>query len=144
MLGPSLRSKEKKVESNPACALHYIFLSIPKLTSQKDCVEALKYVPLDQPSLASHCVGIQQALALATKHAATRRNMAETHSKYRLQSELPRRIQWSSVESDLGRGCTSRIFFDNVTLLFDLSLYVPSTIFQKKSDGSSWVEPVLS
>ena len=84
MLGPSLRSKEKKVESKPACALHYMFLSIPKLTSQKDCVEALKYVPLDQPSLASHCVGIQQALALATKHATTRRNMAETHNIYRI------------------------------------------------------------
>ena len=28
--------------------------------------------------------------------------------------------------------------------LFDLILYVPSTIFQLKKDGSSWVEPVLS
>ena len=28
--------------------------------------------------------------------------------------------------------------------LFDLILYVPSTIFQLNSDGSSWVEPVLS
>ena len=28
--------------------------------------------------------------------------------------------------------------------LFDLILYVPSTIFQLYSDGSSWVEPVLS
>ena len=28
--------------------------------------------------------------------------------------------------------------------LFDLILYVPSTIFQLKRDGSSWVEPVLS
>ena len=28
--------------------------------------------------------------------------------------------------------------------LFDLILYVPSTIFQKNRDGSSWVEPVLS
>ena len=30
------------------------------------------------------------------------------------QSELPRPIPWDSVESDLG--CTSRIYFDNVTL----------------------------
>ena len=28
--------------------------------------------------------------------------------------------------------------------LFDLFLYVPSTIFQLYRDGSSWVEPVLS
>ena len=27
---------------------------------------------------------------------------------------------------------------------FDLTLYVPSTIFQLYRDGSSWVEPVLS
>ena len=30
------------------------------------------------------------------------------------------------------------------TDLFDLILYVPSTIFQLNRDGSSWVEPVLS
>ena len=30
------------------------------------------------------------------------------------QSDLPRPIPWNSVESDLG--CTSRIYFDNVTL----------------------------
>ena len=29
-------------------------------------------------------------------------------------------------------------------VLFDLILYVPSTIFQLNRDGSSWVEPVLS
>ena len=28
--------------------------------------------------------------------------------------------------------------------LFDLILYVPSTIFKLNRDGSSWVEPVLS
>ena len=28
-------------------------------------------------------------------------------------------------------------------VLFDLILYVPSTIFQLNRDGSSWVEPVL-
>ena len=33
------------------------------------------------------------------------------------------------------------IFF---VCLFDLILYVPSTIFQLNRDGSSWVEPVLS
>ena len=30
------------------------------------------------------------------------------------------------------------------TVLFDLILYIPSTIFQLNRDGSSWVEPVLS
>ena len=29
-------------------------------------------------------------------------------------------------------------------ILFDLILYIPSTIFQINRDGSSWVEPVLS
>ena len=29
-------------------------------------------------------------------------------------------------------------------ILFDLILYVPSTIFQLLRDGSSWVKPVLS
>ena len=29
-------------------------------------------------------------------------------------------------------------------LLFDLILYIPSTIFQLCRDGSSWVEPVQS
>ena len=28
--------------------------------------------------------------------------------------------------------------------LFDLILYIPSTIFQLNREGSSWVEPVLS
>ena len=31
-----------------------------------------------------------------------------------------------------------------IVCLFDLILYVPSTIFQLFRDGSSWVEPVLS
>ena len=34
------------------------------------------------------------------------------------------------------------LLFDFV--LFDLILYVPSTISQLNRDGSSWVEPVLS
>ena len=34
--------------------------------------------------------------------------------------------------------------FDYGNILFDLILYVPSTIFQLNRDGSSWVEPVLS
>ena len=36
------------------------------------------------------------------------------------------------------------IKLDFCLILFDLILYVPSTIFQLNRDGSSWVEPVLS
>ena len=36
------------------------------------------------------------------------------------------------------------IFSKTRFVLFDLILYVPSTIFQLNRDGSSWVEPVLS
>ena len=35
-------------------------------------------------------------------------------------------------------------YFTRCMILFDLILYVPSTIFQLYRDGSSWVEPVLS
>ena len=40
------------------------------------------------------------------------------------------------TESDLGLHC--------LFCLFNLILYVPSTIFQLNRDRSSWVEPVLS
>ena len=33
--------------------------------------------------------------------------------------------------------------FNFKIVLFDLILYIPSTIFQLNRDGSSWVEPVL-
>ena len=36
------------------------------------------------------------------------------------------------------------VFSNKPIVLFDLILYVPSTIFQLYRDGSSWVEPVLS
>ena len=42
---------------------------------------------------------------------------------------------------------TVKILFEDSTgfvCLFNLILYVPSTIFQLCRDGSSWVEPVLS
>ena len=32
----------------------------------------------------------------------------------------------------------------NFSFLFNLIVYIPSTIFQLNRDGSSWVEPVLS
>ena len=38
----------------------------------------------------------------------------------------------------------SIVLFSLEICLFDLILYVPSTIFQLNRDGSSWVEPVLS
>ena len=37
-----------------------------------------------------------------------------------------------------------RVLVSVVSCLFDLILYVPSTIYQLNRDGSSWVEPVLS
>ena len=37
-----------------------------------------------------------------------------------------------------------KISLNLMICLFDLILYVPSTIFQLYRDGSSWVEPVLS
>ena len=36
------------------------------------------------------------------------------------------------------------IQFGDIYVLFDLILYIPSTIFQLNRDGSSWVEAVLS
>ena len=36
------------------------------------------------------------------------------------------------------------LYNDVFVCLFDLILYVPSTIFQLNRDESSWVEPVLS
>ena len=37
-----------------------------------------------------------------------------------------------------------RLYMENLFALFDLILYIPSTIFQFNRDRSSWVEPVLS
>ena len=50
-------------------------------------------------------------------------------------------IRYDSILVDL----TSNFFIlcTNVCL-FDLMLFVPSTIFQLYRDGSLWVEPVLS
>ena len=39
---------------------------------------------------------------------------------------------------------TFTIMSNTSEILFDLILYVPSTICQLNRDGSSWVEPVLS
>ena len=38
----------------------------------------------------------------------------------------------------------SMVIITNDFCLFDLILYVPSTIFQLNRDRSSWVEPALS
>ena len=40
--------------------------------------------------------------------------------------------------------CYKKKSCERFVCLFDLILYVPSTIFQLYRDGSSWVEPVLS
>ena len=56
------------------------------------------------------------------------------HCKSALVSEF-------AGESSLATFVTMQMHF---VCLFDLILYVPSTIFQIYRDGSSWVEPVLS
>ena len=49
------------------------------------------------------------------------------------------------VGPDLGSNCLQTLSADDSSFcLFDLFLYVPSTIFQLNREGSSWVEPVLS
>ena len=60
------------------------------------------------------------------------------------QSELPRPIPWNSVGSDLG--CTSRIYFDNVTLaLFYVTLTSQKTCQHNnkrdcsKTNGYKWI-----
>ena len=59
--------------------------------------------------------------------------------------------QWSRQEACFA--CATHVWLTvnhniNVTsgvgCLFDLILYVPSTIFQLYQDRSSWVEPVIS
>ena len=49
-------------------------------------------------------------------------------------------------QSDLGMYCLSMSFRQATSFvcLFDLILYIPSTIFQLNRVGSSWDEPVLS
>ena len=47
-------------------------------------------------------------------------------------------------KAELFSGIHVKIRKYNAFVLFDLILYVPSTIFKLNRDGSSWVEPVLS
>ena len=51
------------------------------------------------------------------------------------------------MQADLyggGGGGSKAMESTRIHVLFDLILYVPSTIFQLNRDGSSWVEPALS
>ena len=63
---------------------------------------------------------------------------------------LPKTAYGLSVGIKLNSAYSLNQFIDDVKLrhkclfLFDLIIYVPSTIFQLCRDGSSWVEPVLS
>ena len=50
-------------------------------------------------------------------------------------------MKLATVVAQINRYSVTRT---TVLVLFDLVLYVPSTIFQLYWDGSSWVEPVLS
>ena len=82
-------------------------------------------------------------------------NVSSQHSDAgEVEHAVPRsRIKHSTTEPTVVPGqflpSTQFIFTNSVTVysfvcLFDLILYVPSTIFQLCRDGSSWVEPVLS
>ena len=51
------------------------------------------------------------------------------------------RLLWGKFQSNYKDYELKAVTF---VCLFDLILYVPSTIFQLYRDGSSWVEPVLS
>ena len=51
--------------------------------------------------------------------------------------------QTAPEQSVLGPRCLL-LYLIRQFCLFDLILYVPSTVFQLNRDGSSWVEPVLS
>ena len=53
-------------------------------------------------------------------------------------------FQFSQNSDFSDSGLPKEFLLDFVCFLFDLFLYVPSTIFQLYRDGSSWVEPVLS
>ena len=68
---------------------------------------------------------------------------ADVHSKARgLNFGLTESLLHVCLQERVWQVCEA-----NLTLyfcLFDLILYVPSTIFQLNRDGSSWVEPVLS
>ena len=49
-----------------------------------------------------------------------------------------------ALELYVDRSAISLLGMLNLVCLFDLILYIPSTIIQLNRDGSSWVEPVLS
>ena len=59
----------------------------------------------------------------------------------REQNKLISQIRALDIEDDILLCLQKQDMF---VCLFDLILYVPSTIFQLNRDGSSWVEPVLS
>ena len=71
--------------------------------------------------------------------------------------DIKRADAWKGLNSYLSRKFSICVFSVTLSLslpflelkytgfvLFDLILYVPSTIFHLNRDGSSWVEPVLS
>ena len=62
-------------------------------------------------------------------------------NNYKFQLKTPFGI-YANFECFLPKN--SRLLPRSQYVLFDLILYVQSTIFQLKRDGSPWVEPVLS
>ena len=66
------------------------------------------------------------------------KKIVEEEKKAQDEQQQPKQPPSSTLEVKLDG------FDQGVVCLFDLILYVPSTIFQLYRDGSSWVEPVLS
>ena len=52
-------------------------------------------------------------------------------------------LSWLSMNDILGKWPKAHTDKAMFVCMFDLILYVPSTVFQLNRDGSSWVEPVL-
>ena len=64
--------------------------------------------------------------------------------RYLAADTLSSSIALRNIRGDWNNAGVNAIKKFFILRLFDLILYVPSTIFQLNRDGSSWVEPVLS
>ena len=61
-----------------------------------------------------------------------------------LEAAINLAIEYTAFMGNLVKVMKPSLDNEGEICLFDLVLYVPSTIFQLYRDGSSWVEPVLS
>ena len=75
--------------------------------------------------------------------------MSDAYSTYlnqNLRAKISFKIDFTHMFSHVNVGSAQWTLYSAVSFvcLFDLILYIPSTIFQLNRDGSSWVEPLLS